>query len=128
MPRTRDQLELTKCESEVMDIVWAQNSVTVHDVVAALDRDLAYTTVMTTLKILEDKNFVRRGSKVGRAYTYEPVVSRDQVRRGMLQSLTDQLFGGSPLSLVLSLVESRAVTEQDIEAIRNAVRATEPTE
>ncbi len=126
MPRSpKPHIELTKCEAEVMEVVWEQQSVTVNDVVAALDRDLAYTTVMTTLKILEDKNIVRRGDKVGRAYSYSANVSRDQVREGMLKSLADQLFGGSIRSLVLNLIESDAVSKADIEAVRKAAAKLE---
>ncbi|TWU19455.1 BlaI/MecI/CopY family transcriptional regulator [Allorhodopirellula heiligendammensis] len=121
MPRALKQhMELTKCEAEVMDVVWAKECVTVHDVVDAVDRELAYTTVMTTMKILEGKQFLLRGEKRGRAFTYTPRVSREQVRAGMLKSLMDQLFGGSARSLVLSLVQSSAVSPEDIEAVKKA--------
>lgn len=103
-----------------MDVVWEKTTVTVNDVVASIQRDLAYTTVLTTMKILEDKKIVRRGKKIGRAFTYTAKVSRDQVRQGMLQSLADQLFGGSTRSLVLSLLQSDAVTPEDIEAVKQA--------
>lgn len=117
---SKKTVELTKCEAEVMDIVWEKECVTVHDVVDAIDRNLAYTTVLTTMKILEDKRIVRRGDKVGRAFTYMARVSRDQVREGMLKSLADQLFGGSTRSLVLSLLQSDAVSADDIEAVKKA--------
>ena len=120
MPRAKKLVELTKCEAEVMDVVWDQECVTVNDVVEAIDRKLAYTTVLTTMKILEDKKIVRRGKKIGRAFTYTAKVSRDQVREGMLKSLADQLFGGSTRSLVLSLLESDAVSASDIEAVKKA--------
>ena len=128
MPRSsKPHIELTKCEAEVMEIVWEQQCVTVNDVVAAIDRELAYTTVMTTIKILEEKNILRRGEKVGRAYSYTANVSRDQVRERMLKSLADQLFGGSIRSLVLNLIESDAVSQDDIEAVREAAAKLEKT-
>ncbi len=120
MPRNKKLIELTKCEAEVMDIVWDKESVTVNDVVEAMDRDLAYTTVLTTMKILEDKKIVRRGKKIGRAFTYTAKVSRDRVREGMLKSLADQLFGGSTRSLVLSLLQSDAISPDDIQAVKEA--------
>ncbi len=120
MPRPKKFVELTKCEAEVMDIVWDKGSVTVSDVVESIERDLAYTTVLTTMKILEDKKIVRRGEKIGRAFTYKPIVSRDEVRQGMLKSLADQLFGGSTRSLVLSLLHSDAVSADDIAAVKKA--------
>ena len=120
MPRNKKFVELTKCEAEVMDVVWDKESVTVNDVVETIDRDLAYTTVLTTMKILENKKIVRRGKKIGRAFTYTAKVSRDQVREGMLKSLADQLFGGSTRSLVLSLLQFDSVTPDDIVAVKQA--------
>ncbi|MGB7345613.1 MAG: BlaI/MecI/CopY family transcriptional regulator [Pirellulaceae bacterium] len=126
MPRSKpSRVELTKCETEVMDIVWSKECVTVSDVVDAMDRDLAYTTVMTTFKILEEKRVIKRGKKIGRAFTYKPLISRDQVREGMLKSLADQLFGGSTRSLVLSLINSNAVSPADIEAVKKAAAKLE---
>jgi predicted transcriptional regulator len=120
VPSNKKLVELTRCEAEVMDVVWDRGVVTVQDVVEAIDRDLAYTTVMTTLKILEDKRILQRGEKIGRAFTYTPLVSRAQVQEGMLRTLTDQLFGGSARSLVLSLLKSDAVSPQDIDEVMKA--------
>jgi predicted transcriptional regulator len=125
MPAAKKRIELTRCESEVMDVVWELGCVTVSDVVEAIDRKLAYTTVLTTINILQSKQIVRRGPKVGRAFTYTAMVSRDQVRAGMLQSLTDQLFGGSARSLVLSLLQSEAISAEDIEAVKQAAAKME---
>ena len=120
MPRSKKLVELTKCEAEVMEVVWDKGSVTVGEVVESIDRDLAYTTVLTTMKILEDKKIVRRGTKIGRAFTYKPKVSQKKVREGMIKSLADQLFGGSTRSLVLSLLQSDTVSAEDIEAVKKA--------
>ncbi len=122
---SKNFVELTKCEAEVMDVVWNQKCVTVNDVVDAINRDLAYTTVLTTIKILEDKNVLLRGEKIGRAFTYTARVSREKVRASMLKSLTDQLFGGSTQSLVLSLIQSDAVSAADIEAVKRAAAELE---
>jgi predicted transcriptional regulator len=116
------RVQITKCEAEVMDVVWQRDCVTVNDVVDSLDRDLAYTTVMTTLKILEEKKIVSRGEKIGRAYTYRPVVSREQARQGMVRELADRLFGGSVQSLVLSLVSSEDISTDDIADLKKAAR------
>lgn len=120
MPRSKKLVELTRCEAEVMEVVWDKESVTVGDVVDAIGRELAYTTVLTTMKILEDKKIVKRGEKIGRAFTYTAKVSREQVREGMLKSLADQLFGGSTRSLVLSLLHSNSISAADIEAVKKA--------
>ncbi len=113
-------VQVTKCEAEVMDVVWQRGCVTVNDVVESLDRDLAYTTVMTTLKILEEKKILTRGKKIGRAYTYRPLVSREQTRQAMVRELADRLFGGSVQSLVLSLVSSEDISTDDIAELKRA--------
>lgn len=108
-----------------MDVVWDRESVTVNDVVEAIDRDLAYTTDMTTMRILEEKGIVRRGQKEGRAYTYSAAVTREEVRHGMIHELTDRLFGGSVQSLVLSLLNSEEVSPEDIAAVKQAAAKAE---
>ncbi len=119
------KLRLTKCELEVMDVVWRKGRVTVQDVVDSLERSLAYTTVMTTLKILDETRGVIRKQKKGRAYEYEPVVSREQISRSMAAELTQCLFGGSVKSLVLSLVEDNSMSKSDIEELKLAIQSLE---
>ena len=116
---------LTPCEAEVMGVVWQRTSATVQDVVDKIPRPLAYTTVMTTLKILEDKGFVRRGAKRGRAYLYYPAFSRDSVRQSMAASLADRLFGGSVKSMVLSLIETESISAADLSELRSAIQTIE---
>jgi len=116
---------LTNCELEVMDVVWEKGRATVQDVVDALARPLAYTTVMTTLKILDETRGVVRRTKEGRAYVYEPTVSRDEIRKSMAGDLTQRLFGGSVKSLVLNLIESDAMSHADIEELKRAILSLE---
>lgn len=129
MPRSsKHEIELTKCEAEVMEVVWNQQPVTINDVVTAMNRDLAYTTVLTTMKILEDKKIVKRGAKIGRALTYTSRISREQIRQNMVKSLAEQLDGGSIRSLVLNLLASDAVSAEDIAAVRRAAAELEKAE
>ena len=116
---------LTNCELEVMDVVWRKGRVTVQEVVDSLERLLAYTTVMTTLKILDETRGVVRRMKQGRAYVYEPTVSREEISRSMAGDLTQRLFGGSAKSLVLSLIESDSMSQSDIEELKQAIQSLE---
>lgn len=116
---------LTRCELEVMDVVWANGHATVQDVVDSLDRPLAYTTVMTTLKILETKRIVTRKSKVGRAYVYAPLVSREDVSRAMAGHLMDSLYDGSLKSFVLSLIDPKSTSRSEIQELKRAIRTLE---
>jgi len=117
--------QLTRYELEIMDVVWRLGEVTVHDVCRGLSRPLAYTTVMTTLGILEGKKGVLQRTKCGRAYVYRPLVSRDQVSRDLLRDLRDVLFAGSLPSLVLNLVADESVSKSDVQALQEALRRME---
>lgn len=117
------ELHLTKCELEVMDVVWRKRRATVQDVCDALSRDLAYTTVMTTLKVLEEKRGVLQREKSGRAYVYEPVVSREDVRQHMADDLTQRLFSGSVKTLVLSLLGTRRVSKSEIRELKQVIES-----
>ena len=113
-------IELTRCEAEVMEVVWQRGRSTVSEILDSIQRELAYTTVQTTVNILESKGVLHRGEKVGRAYSYDAAVTRERVQSTMLKSLVYQLFGGSFRSLGLSLLESDEVSEDDIAALRQA--------
>src|SRR4051812_38601499 len=97
---------LTPCEAEVMNVIWPLCAVTVQDVVDAIPRSLAYTTVMTTMKILEDKGFIARREKRGRAYVYRPLVSCESVSGDTVTELAQRFFDGSVKSMVLSLIKA----------------------
>src|SRR6187402_413494 len=94
---------LTACEAEVMNVVWSKTFVTVQDVVDAIPRELAYTTVMTTMRILEDKGFISRGEKRGRAFSYKALVSCESASSTVVKEMANRFFDGSLKSMVLSL-------------------------
>lgn len=119
---------LTRCEMEVMNVVWQLGRVTVQDVVDSLERPLAYTTVMTTLKILESKRGVLRREKQGRAFAYEPLVTREDVSRGIALELKELMFGGSLKSLVLNLLRADELTSEDVDELKRAIRSLEDGE
>ena len=118
-------LTLTACEVEVMNVVWSQEAVTVQDVVDAIPRQLAYTTVMTTMKILEDKGFVTRREKRGRAYVYRALVSSESASRNTVCELADRFFEGSVKSMVLSLIKTQQITTEDLAELRDAIDSLE---
>ncbi len=118
-------LTLTACEAEVMNVVWSKGSVTVQDVVDAIPRDLAYTTVMTTVKILEDKGFIVRGTKRGRAYSYRAIVSYESASSTTVNEITNRFFDGSVKSLVLSLIKTQQITPEDLAELRDTINSLE---
>jgi predicted transcriptional regulator len=108
-----------------MNVVWARGAVTVQDVVDAVPRPLAYTTVMTTLKILEDKGFVARGEKRGRAYVYRPLVSSETASTSTVTEMASRFFDGSVKSKVLSLIKTKQITPADLAELREAIDSLE---
>lgn len=122
------EYHLTKCEMEVMDIVWRRGRVTVQDVVDGLERPLAYTTVMTTLGILQSKRGVLRHEKQGRAYVYEPIVSREEVSRSIALELKEKMFGGSARSMLLNLIQDESLTKDDVQELKRAIEELEMSE
>jgi predicted transcriptional regulator len=112
---------LTRYELELLDVLWELGEGTVQDVCDKLERPLAYTTVMTTLSLLERKKRVLERRKCGRAYVYHPVVSRDDVSRSMISDLRDVLFGDRLPSLVLNLLSDERMNKDDVAALRAAL-------
>jgi BlaI family transcriptional regulator, penicillinase repressor len=120
-----DKLSLTPCEAEVMNVVWEKEAVTVQDVVDSIPRQLAYTTVMTTLRILEDKGFVARTGKRGRALVYAAIVSCESASRSTLSEMANRFFDGSIKSMVLSLVKTKQITADDLAELRVLIDSVE---
>jgi predicted transcriptional regulator len=116
---------LTRYELELMDILWNIGQGTVQDVCDKLSRELAYTTVMTTLNLLASRKQVLSRTKEGRAFVYRPLVSREEVSRSILGELKAVLFGNHPSSLVLNLMADHETNEKDAAILREAVRKLE---
>jgi len=116
---------LTPYELELMDVIWDLGEASVQDVCDALPRDLAYTTVMTTLSLLVQKKKVLKRVKNGRAYIYQPVVSREEVSRSMLGQIKQVLLKNSLPSLMLNLLEEENISADDISALKEAIRKLE---
>ena len=109
---------LTEQELEIMKIVWQLEQATVRDVYEALleRRKIAYTTVMTMMKILEQKQYLKKRPQ-DRAYVYSPAKPKNQVIRGMVREFVDRVFNGSAQPLLLHLVEDRRLTEKELREI-----------
>jgi predicted transcriptional regulator len=119
------KLTLTPCEAEVMTVVWEKRDVTVQDVVDAIPRELAYTTVMTPLKILEVKGFIARGEKRGRAYVYRAKVSCERASRNTVDELANRFFDGSIKTMVLNLIKTQQIGSEDLAELRDAIDSLE---
>jgi predicted transcriptional regulator len=115
----RPEKALTEVELELMTILWQLGGGTVNDVLAALPRQrpLAYTSVSTILRILEQKG-VLATEKVGRGHRYVPLVARDDYQAFALAEVVGKVFGGEPVALVRRLVDAAELSAKELEALR----------
>jgi len=113
---------LTGQELEIMKIVWERRTATVRDVYEALleRRRVAYTTVMTMMKILERKGYLSR-KQVERAYVYRPAQPKNSVIRVMVRDFVNRVFNGSAEPLLVRLIEDRHLTANEVEEIRRLI-------
>ena len=110
---------LTEAELRIMDVLWLKGSGTVQQVLDSIEQKpaLAYNSVLTTIRILEKKGYVRH-SKDGRTHIYEPVVGRQEATRDEIRHLVGRFFRNSHDQLVLNILEDRGVEQQEIDRLR----------
>lgn len=111
-------IRFTARELDVMTVLWERGPSTVAEVRRALDDQLAYTTVLTVLRILEEKGHVTH-TEEGRAHRYEPLVERVTAGDSALKRLKERLFGGSHELLLTRLVDDEDLTEEELRRMRD---------
>jgi predicted transcriptional regulator len=110
---------LTEAELRLMEVLWRIGAGTVAEVANGLPEDirLAYSSVLTTLRILERKGYLRH-RKEGRAFIYEPIVDREKARTNAIRHLVGRFFEDSPGQLVLNLVEREKISAEELKRLR----------
>jgi BlaI family penicillinase repressor len=121
MPR-RSSKHPTELELEILKTLWAAGPSSVRQIQDALapERGLAYTTVMTMLTIMANKGYVRR-AKVGNGFVYRARIEQQAASSGMLQDLTDRLFGGSTAAVVQHLLDTSELDTKELDQCRQLV-------
>ena len=107
-----------------MQVIWDKGKGTVAEVAEALPKKLglAYNTVLTTMRILEDKGYLRHTkAEDGRAFVYSAVVGRDEAGRNAVRYLVSRFFHNSPELLVLNLLEDENLDERELRQIRRLI-------
>lgn len=111
----------TELELEILKVIWPDHPATVRQVRDRLaeqaGRDLAYTSVMTTLGVMFNKGYLKR-KMVNGSFLYEPKVAREKTLGKMLGDLVDRAFGGSPSAAVLNLLKTSDVDAEELRRIR----------
>jgi BlaI family transcriptional regulator, penicillinase repressor len=117
---------LTEGELPLMEVLWKKGHATVGDVVASLPTDPppAYSTVLTTLRILEAKGYLRH-TKKGRAFVYEPVIVQEEASRKALGYLVNRFFGGSRELLVMKLLKEETIGRAELRRIKKMIAESE---
>ena len=117
--RTRRPKLLTDVELELMSTLWQIEEGTVRDVMARLPRgrELAYTSVSTVLRILEDKKLVRT-RRQGRGHLYRPAITKSEYESRSVRNLVDKVFEGAPSAMVMRLLDDEELTLDQLEKIR----------
>jgi predicted transcriptional regulator len=111
-------IRFTARELDVISVLWDRGPSTVAEVRKALDDELAYTTVLTILRILEEKGYVGHTTE-GRAHRYQPLVERATAGGSALRRIRQRLFQGSPELLLTRLVEDDDLTEDELRRMRD---------
>jgi predicted transcriptional regulator len=116
MPRTPSKT-FTEKELEIMKVVWELGEASARDIQKRLPGDRHYNTVLTIIRVLERKKHLTH-RVAGKAHIYKARQVPEKSRSRVLSHLVSQVFGGSAASLVLHLVETGELTEDDIRSVR----------
>lgn len=116
---------LTEGELRLMEVLWQKGRATVGEVAEALPPPpLAYNTVLTTMRILEQKGYVRHKEE-GRAYVYEPLVERDDAAKNAVGLLLNRFFGNKSAALALRLVEEERPSDDELARLKALIEKYE---
>jgi len=117
---------LTEAELRLMKILWARGESTVNDIAASLPKKnaLAYNSVLTTIRILEQKGYVQH-RKEGRAFYYVPLVAEAEAGSSEVRLVLSRFFGNSREKLMLSLLGDGDVTPEELQRLKDAIDQAE---
>jgi BlaI family transcriptional regulator, penicillinase repressor len=118
----KEERRLTPLEALIMDALWQKSPASVHQVQEMLQqkKKMAYNTVLTMMRILRDKGFLR-STREGRMDFYEPTVSRQHIGRRSLSDIIELFFSGSAGSVVSNLLDQEKISEEEMREIRRAI-------
>jgi predicted transcriptional regulator len=126
MPPRRSNT-LTEAELRLMKILWRRGESAVTDLVAALPDGaaLAYNSVLTTIRILEQKGYVEHRQE-GRAFVYRPCIAEHEASRSEVRHVLNRFFGDSRERLLLSLLGDDEITAEELDRLKAVIRSAAP--
>ncbi len=118
----KKSITLTEAELRLMKLLWQRGESAVGDLVDAMpEGTLAYNSVLTTIRILEQKGYVRHRQE-GRAFIYRACVAEEDASRVEIRHVLQRFFGNSREKLLLSLIGDEEITPQELQRLRKAIR------
>jgi len=115
---------LTEAELRIMDVLWRKGAGTVQQVLDWLPATLAYNSVLTTIRILERKAYVKH-VKDGRAHIYEPIIGRDEATRSEIKHLIGRFFRNSHEALVLNILQDDSIDAEELKRLREMLERSD---
>ena len=118
----RKSITLTEAELRLMKMLWARGESAVSDLVAAMPEGeaLAYTSILTTIRILEQKGYVNH-RQVGRAFLYSPCVEEHEASRSEIRHMMQRFFGNSRERLLLSLLGDDEIDVDELQRLKDTI-------
>jgi predicted transcriptional regulator len=123
----KKSITLTEAELRLMKILWQRGESVVSDLVAAMPEGevLAYNSVLTTVRILEQKGYVEHRQE-GRAFVYRPCVAEHEAGRSEVRHVLNRFFGNSRERLLLSLLGDDELSPDELQRLKDAIRNAAP--
>jgi predicted transcriptional regulator len=120
MKRDLESIILTRQELQIMKVVWERGAASVKEVCDALSRRkaTAYTTILTLMGILEEKGALTH-TRIGRAYIYKAVLSRQQATRNQVHDVLTRFFDGSPEKMIETVIENEIRGAEQLGSVKN---------
>ena len=119
----KKSITLTEAELRLMKILWQRGESVVSDLVAAMQdgETLAYNSVLTTVRILEQKGYVEHRQE-GRAFVYRPCVAEHEASRSEVRHVLSRFFGNSRERLLLSLLGDEEISPEELQRLKEAIQ------
>jgi predicted transcriptional regulator len=121
----KKSITLTEAELRLMKVLWERGESAVTDLVTAVsdERPLAYNSVLTTVRILENKGYVRHRQD-GRAFLYSPCIDEYEASKSEVRHVLQRFFGNSRERLLLSLLGDEEISPEELKRLREAIAIT----
>ncbi len=122
----KKSITLTEAELRLMKVLWRRGESAVSDLVSAMPdgESLAYNSVLTTIRILEQKGYVTHRQE-GRAFVYSPCVAEQEASRTEIRHIMQRFFGDSRERLLLSVLRDEEVTPEELDRLKEAIAVAE---